>query len=59
MEIKKGPIEKIKNIKSKKIKCPICKKESIEPFIPFCSKKCSDIDLMRWLSDENYIDINS
>ena len=20
---------------------------------PFCSKKCSDIDLMKWLSDEN------
>ena len=59
MEIKKGPIEKIKNIKNKKIKCPVCKKESIETFIPFCSKKCSDLDLMRWLSDENYIDINS
>ena len=36
-----------------KIKCPTCKKVAIEHYIPFCSKKCSDIDLMKWLSDEN------
>ena len=59
MEIKKQSAKEIENIKTKKIKCPICKKASTEPFIPFCSKKCSDLDLMRWLSDENYIDLNS
>ena len=30
-----------------------CKKISKDPYTPFCSKKCSDIDLMKWLSDEN------
>ena len=42
----------IKIKKTIKIKCPTCKKDAIENYIPFCSKKCSDIDLMKWLSDE-------
>lgn len=32
-----------------KTKCPICKKPSDEAAKPFCSKRCSDIDLGRWL----------
>ena len=54
MEIK--PLsKKILRIRSKSaIKCPTCKKKSSEPYIPFCSKKCSDLDLMKWLSDEGY-----
>ena len=43
----------IKIKRTKKIKCPTCKKDAFENYIPFCSKKCSDIDLMKWLSDEN------
>jgi endogenous inhibitor of DNA gyrase (YacG/DUF329 family) len=30
--------------------CPICGKPEDEVFHPFCSKRCSDIDLNRWLS---------
>lgn len=30
--------------------CPICRKKSAsEAATPFCSKRCSDIDLGRWL----------
>ncbi|MGC1575621.1 MAG: DNA gyrase inhibitor YacG [Beijerinckiaceae bacterium] len=29
--------------------CPICGKPSVQPFAPFCSKRCADIDLGRWL----------
>jgi endogenous inhibitor of DNA gyrase (YacG/DUF329 family) len=30
--------------------CPICGK-SIDPaFTPFCSRRCADLDLYRWLS---------
>ena len=36
-------------LKKKKSKCPTCKKISKEPFSPFCSKKCADLDLMKWL----------
>jgi endogenous inhibitor of DNA gyrase (YacG/DUF329 family) len=31
-------------------KCPICGKPSVEEFKPFCSKRCADIDLNRWLT---------
>ncbi len=30
--------------------CPICGKPSEARFKPFCSKRCADIDLNRWLS---------
>ena len=31
-------------------KCPICGKPSVEEFRPFCSKRCANVDLNRWLS---------
>ncbi len=30
--------------------CPICGKPTDVAFRPFCSKRCSDIDLNRWLT---------
>ena len=32
-----------------KVKCPICGKEPETRYAPFCSKKCADVDLGRWL----------
>jgi uncharacterized protein len=29
--------------------CPICGKPRLEQFRPFCSRRCADIDLHRWL----------
>jgi len=29
--------------------CPVCGKSAEEGFRPFCSKRCADIDLGRWL----------
>lgn len=29
--------------------CPICGKPAEQRFRPFCSKRCADIDLNRWL----------
>ncbi len=31
-------------------KCPICAKPMVAAFRPFCSKRCADVDLHRWLS---------
>lgn len=31
--------------------CPICKKPSVPEYRPFCSRRCADIDLGRWLTD--------
>ena len=32
-----------------KDKCLMCKKDVADAFKPFCSKRCADIDLGRWL----------
>lgn len=37
-------------------KCPICKKDTVEKYRPFCSKRCSDIDLGKWLTDSYIIE---
>jgi endogenous inhibitor of DNA gyrase (YacG/DUF329 family) len=31
-------------------KCPICGKPAEPDFSPFCSKRCADVDLHRWLA---------
>jgi endogenous inhibitor of DNA gyrase (YacG/DUF329 family) len=30
-------------------RCPICRALAREIFAPFCSRRCADIDLHRWL----------
>jgi len=30
--------------------CPICRKPRRDAYRPFCSKRCADVDLNRWLS---------
>lgn len=30
-------------------RCPICTAPTDAPYRPFCSKRCADIDLSRWL----------
>ena len=32
--------------------CPICEKETDPRFRPFCSKRCADVDLGKWLGGE-------
>jgi endogenous inhibitor of DNA gyrase (YacG/DUF329 family) len=32
-------------------KCPICSKPADEKYQPFCTKRCADIDLGRWLKE--------
>ena len=31
-------------------KCPICGKPAEDRFRPFCSRRCANVDLNRWLS---------
>uniref|UniRef100_Q07I34 DNA gyrase inhibitor YacG n=1 Tax=Rhodopseudomonas palustris (strain BisA53) TaxID=316055 RepID=Q07I34_RHOP5 len=31
-------------------RCPICGKPAVEASRPFCSERCRDVDLNRWLS---------
>ncbi|MBY4892714.1 DNA gyrase inhibitor YacG [Rhodobacteraceae bacterium N5(2021)] len=30
--------------------CPICEKETDATYRPFCSRRCADVDLGRWLN---------
>ena len=30
--------------------CPHCGKPAVEQYKPFCSARCADVDLNRWLS---------
>lgn len=31
--------------------CPVCGKPPLAPHAPFCSRRCADVDLHRWLSE--------
>lgn len=30
--------------------CPICEKDTDPKYRPFCSRRCADVDLGRWLN---------
>jgi endogenous inhibitor of DNA gyrase (YacG/DUF329 family) len=30
--------------------CPICERNTEVEFRPFCSKRCADVDLRRWVN---------
>jgi uncharacterized protein len=30
--------------------CAICRRPAVHAFRPFCSKRCADVDLARWLT---------
>jgi uncharacterized protein len=40
----------VRKAKAKARACPICGKPQQEATRPFCSKRCRDVDLNRWLS---------
>jgi len=31
-------------------RCPICKRPTDATYRPFCSRRCSDVDLQRWFA---------
>jgi hypothetical protein len=45
----KGPAKKSARRAEKP--CPICGKPATEASRPFCSERCRDVDLNRWLSN--------
>jgi endogenous inhibitor of DNA gyrase (YacG/DUF329 family) len=40
----------VKTTKPVRSKCPICGKPADAVLRPFCSKRCADVDLHRWLA---------
>jgi len=39
----------MEHMSRKRGKCPICGKATVESYRPFCSKRCAEVDLARWL----------
>lgn len=39
-------------LKGKARACPMCAKPTIDDFRPFCSKRCADRDLGKWLKED-------
>jgi uncharacterized protein len=35
--------------------CPICRKATVASYKPFCSRRCADVDLARWLREDYVI----
>ena len=31
-------------------KCPICEAKAVRAYRPFCSKRCADVDLGKWMT---------
>ncbi|MGH6931145.1 MAG: DNA gyrase inhibitor YacG [Dongiaceae bacterium] len=48
---KAGPGDHAPDARNKPARCPICRKTAAECHRPFCSKRCADIDLGRWLGE--------
>ncbi len=42
-------VAKVEPLRPKR-QCPECKRESVRAFFPFCSERCKQVDLHRWLS---------
>jgi endogenous inhibitor of DNA gyrase (YacG/DUF329 family) len=40
-------------------KCPICSKPGVSEFRPFCSARCKQVDLNRWLSESYRVPVQS
>ena len=38
--------------------CPVCGKPPAQEVNPFCSKRCADIDLGKWLNEDYRIPTN-
>ena len=31
--------------------CPLCRRPEVEEHAPFCSRRCKDRDMLRWLGE--------
>ena len=58
MEINKDISKKVVKLHKIKSNCPNCNSGASENYMPFCSQKCSDLDLMKWLSDNDFSKYN-
>lgn len=51
MKMSDDPIDLATARPRKQPACPICSRPVVAAFKPFCSKRCADVDLSRWLGE--------
>ena len=51
MSEKVAPLRPRRSARKQRRDCPICGTPAVEAFRPFCSRRCADIDLGRWLKE--------
>lgn len=39
--------------------CPICQRDTERQYRPFCSRRCADVDLGRWLTGAYVIPVDT
>lgn len=39
--------------------CPLCGKDTAPAYRPFCSRRCADVDLGRWLTESYRIPVGA
>lgn len=44
--------KKAKVVPLKRRKCPNCAKPATQDYMPFCSERCANLDLGRWLNGD-------
>lgn len=47
-----NPEHKKADTKASGAKCPQCGAHAIKPHSPFCSRRCAQLDLGRWLNED-------
>ncbi len=47
--------QKIVKGNAKKAACPLCQRSAAAPHTPFCSHRCAQLDLGKWLTEDYVI----
>jgi hypothetical protein len=55
---KTNPNDPVTPLRHSASRCPICDKPSAASHRPFCSGRCADIDLGRWLKGNYRVETN-
>ena len=52
MAAKQSYLKIVKGQPAQKSACPLCQQEAKDPHTPFCSRRCAQLDLGKWLTGD-------
>lgn len=50
-----SPTQPLSKINPSYSQCPLCKKDTVHEFRPFCSARCKQVDLGKWFTEQYVI----